>query len=105
MTLAIVRLDDATQFAVARIMEAGVGGVDQQLSRLFTPADCLLAHDRLHDGVEAALGCVQVARNLRAVHHADKLLRRGAQAHVVLEAIGCGTLRARFLQSGGGKFD
>jgi hypothetical protein len=47
VTEAVVGLDDAAQFPVARVMEAGVGGEDEKLSRLFPPANVVLADDGL----------------------------------------------------------
>ena len=44
-------------------------------SHLVPPSDLVLADDGLHDGVEAALGRVQVAGHLRPLHltlHDDK---------------------------------
>ena len=41
---------------------------DLYCTYLVAPPDLVLAYDGLHDGVEAALRCVQVARHLRALH-------------------------------------
>lgn len=67
MADAVVGLDDAAELAVAGVVEAGVGREDEELAGLLPPADLLLAHDGLHDGVEAALGGVEVAGDLGAL--------------------------------------
>ena len=64
---AVVGLDDAAELAVAGVVEAGVRGEDEELAGLLPPADLLLAHDGLHDGVEAALGGVEVTGHLGAL--------------------------------------
>lgn len=61
MALAVVGGDHSTELAVAGVVEAGVRGEDQEATGLLAPADLLPAGDGLHDGVEATLGCVQVA--------------------------------------------
>ena len=49
-------------------MESGVCGEDEKPPGLVPPADDVLARDGLHDGVEAALGRVQVTRHLGPFH-------------------------------------
>lgn len=55
-------------FAVPGVVEGGVRGEDQEATGAVAPADPILAHNGLHDGVKAALGRVQVARHGRSLH-------------------------------------
>ena len=54
--------------AISGVVEPGVRREDQQAAGVAAPRDLLLAHDRLHDGVKAALRSVQVARDLGVAH-------------------------------------
>ena len=54
--------------SVSGVVEAGVSGEDQQSAGVAAPPDLLLTHDRLHDGVKAALRRVQVPGDLGLAH-------------------------------------
>ena len=49
-------------------MKAGIRAEYQQPPGLVSPPDDVLAHDCLHDGVEATLWGVQITRNLGPLH-------------------------------------
>uniref|UniRef100_A0A2M4B3V8 Putative secreted protein n=1 Tax=Anopheles triannulatus TaxID=58253 RepID=A0A2M4B3V8_9DIPT len=68
VALAIVGRDHATQFAVARVMEASIGGEEQQTAGLLTPSDLFAAHDCLHHRIEATFRCIQIARHVRILN-------------------------------------
>ena len=57
---AVVRFNDTAKFTVAGEMETRVRGKKQQLASFLSPLDLVPADDRLHYGVEAAFGGVQV---------------------------------------------
>ena len=54
--------------SVSGVVEAGVGGEDEQSAGVAPPPDLLLTHNRLHDGVKAALRRVQVTGDLGLAH-------------------------------------
>jgi len=61
MAETIVRFDDTAQFAITRVMEAGVRGENEQSARLLAPTYLISADYRLHDRVETTLRSIQVA--------------------------------------------
>lgn len=70
------------------IVESCVRGEHEESSCLVPPPDHVLAHDGLHDGVEAALRRVEVTRHLGPLHLHGEGGGVGGQPHVVLETVG-----------------
>lgn len=52
---------NCSHLPIPGVMEPCIRGEHEQTAHLVAPADLLLAHDGLHDRVEPALWCVQVA--------------------------------------------
>ena len=103
VALPVIRRHDAAELAVTRVVEARVCGEDEQPTSLVPPPDVVLADDGLHDGVEAALGSVEVAGDLGLVDLAGESAGVGGEAHVVLEAVRSGAALARLLELPGNR--
>jgi hypothetical protein len=74
-------------FSVACKMQNSIGREDDDFPRVFGPADVLMARQHLHQGVQSALGVVQVARNLGVPHIVREHNRVPRQRQVVSEAV------------------
>src|SRR5699024_1777899 len=98
MTVTIIRFDNATELSISGIVKASIGGEDQQLSRLFSPANIIFADYSLHDFIKSTLVCIQVARNVSVRNLTHKFIRVCVQFHVVLETIWSSTSSAWFTQ-------